>query len=81
MSPERLARYVARLRAESAGLDWLHVDVPYMVGRKRHDGGKRWSNAAALVYRAQRLARVGYSDAAHGRPVRNMRAEPVTVTT
>jgi len=70
MRADLLERYVARLRAEGAEHHSINVDIPYMVGRKRHDAGVPWSNAHGLTYRAQRLARLGYADAAHGRPVR-----------
>ncbi|SUD57839.1 Uncharacterised protein [Ectopseudomonas oleovorans] len=82
MRADLLDRYIARLCAESAGLDSLHIDVPYMAGRKRYEAGRRWSGMP-LVYRAQRIARLGYADAAHGRPVRKLRdsAAPVTNVT
>jgi len=70
MRAELLHRYVARLRAEGAGHYSINVDVTYMVGRNRHAAGAPWSNARGLTYRAQRLERLGYADAAHGRPVR-----------
>lgn len=72
MRPDRLARYIARLKAESAGLDSLHIDVPYMAGRKRYEAGRRWPGMP-LVYRAQRIARLGYADAARGLPARQVR--------
>lgn len=71
MRADLLDRYIARLQAESAGLDSLHIDVPYMAGRKRYEAGRRWSGMP-LVYRAQRLARLGYADAARGLPVRQV---------
>ena len=82
MRADLLDRYIARLCAESAGLDSLHIDVPYMAGRKRYEAGRRWSGMP-LVYRAQRIARLGYADAVHGRPVRKLRdsAAPVTNVT
>lgn len=82
MRADLLDRYIARLCAESADLDSLHIDVPYMAGRKRYETGRRWSGMP-LVYRAQRIARLGYADAANGRPVRKLRdsAAPVTNVT
>lgn len=92
MRADRLARYIARLKVESAGLDSLHIDVPYMAGRKRYEAGRRWPGMP-LVYRAQRIARLGYADAARGLPLRQLRdwagsvtretyarPDPVTVT-
>lgn len=37
MRADQLERYVARLRAEGAGYHSINVDIPYMVGRKRHE--------------------------------------------
>lgn len=83
MRADLLDRYIARLCAELAGLNSLHIDVPYMAGRKRYETGRPWPNPLGLVYRAQRIARLGYADAAHGRPVRKLRdrAAPVTNVT
>lgn len=82
MRADPLDRYIARLQAESEGLDSLHIDVPYMAGRKRYEAGRRWAGMP-LVYRAQRLARLGYADAARGLPVRVLRdgAAPATRVT
>lgn len=94
MRADLLDRYITRLCAESAGLDSLHVDVPYMAGRKRYEAGRPWPNPLGLVYRAQRIARLGYADAARGLPIRQLRdrrapvavaaypsPDPVTITT
>jgi len=83
MRADLLERYIARLRAENAGLDSLHIEVPYMAGRKRYELGRRWPNPMGLVYRAQRIARLGYADAAQGLPIRLLRTpgEPVTLET
>jgi hypothetical protein len=71
MRADRLDRYIARLQAESAGLDSFHIEVPYMSGWKRYGIGRPLFGMP-LVYRAQRLARLGYVDAARGRPVREV---------
>lgn len=70
MPNQYLERYAARLRAEAAGHYSINVDVPYLSGRMRQQAGLPWSSAGMLTYRAQRLARLGYVDAARGLPVR-----------
>ena len=70
MRIDLLDRYVTRLRREASVHHSINVEVPYMVGRKRYAAGLPWSNAHRLTYRAQRLARLGYVDAAHGRAAR-----------
>lgn len=70
MRRDLLDSYVARLRQEASTHYSINVEVPYMVGRKRYAAGLPWSNAHRLTYRAQRLARLGYADAAHGRAIR-----------
>ncbi|AGZ38122.1 hypothetical protein ACLPJG_26690 [Pseudomonas aeruginosa] len=71
MRADRLDRYIASLKAESVDLDSFHIEVPYMSGWKRYRIGRAWLGMP-LVYRAQRLARLGYVDAARGRPVRDV---------
>ncbi|HHH9443082.1 TPA: hypothetical protein ACP32N_005070 [Pseudomonas aeruginosa] len=80
MRTDLLDRYIARLRAKSSGLNSLHIDVPYMSGRMRYETGRPWPNPLGLVYRAQRIARLGYADAAHGRPPRQLRDRSAAVT-
>ncbi|WP_432780625.1 hypothetical protein QZH44_30440 (plasmid) [Pseudomonas corrugata] len=46
----------------------------------RQESRQAWPNPLGLVIRVQRIARLGYSDAAYGRPERKLRdsAAPVT---
>ncbi|HBN9243559.1 hypothetical protein ACF0C0_11690 [Pseudomonas aeruginosa] len=79
MRADPLARYIARLCAELADLDSLHIDVPYMARRKPYEAGRPWPYPLGLVYRAQRIARLDYADAAHSRLVRKLRERPAPV--
>lgn len=70
--PARAAdRYAARLRAfveTWPGRPMAHI--AYMTGRKVRESGQHWSMARRLTYQGQRLARLGYLDAARGLPDR-----------
>ncbi|EKT4532167.1 hypothetical protein [Pseudomonas asiatica] len=64
-------RYAAKVRAFIETWEGrLLAHVPYQTGRNMREQGLPWSTAYRFTYPAQRLARIGYLDEAHGLPDR-----------